>query len=58
MESNLKTKKIYLSPNVQQIILDNCISLALESSPPAGPSEVNNQAPHYFNAEPFKNSLA
>ncbi len=57
MESNFSQKKIYLSPDIQCVLLDNSISLALESAPPEGPDEGFNQAPQYFNAEPFKNNL-
>ena len=35
-------KKIYLSPCIELITLDNEISLALESAPPDGPEEVQN----------------
>jgi len=48
----METKKAYIAPQIEQIILDNEISLALESSsPPPGPSETSN-----FNQQsPFKN---
>ncbi|MFZ4582957.1 MAG: hypothetical protein ACOYM7_09940 [Paludibacter sp.] len=43
-------KKTYIAPKVELITLDNEISLALESSPPPGPSETVN-----FNQQsPFK----
>jgi hypothetical protein len=35
-------KKKYTVPAIEIIMLDNEISLALESSPPAGPSETLN----------------
>jgi len=40
-------KKKYITPRIEWIPLDNEISLALESNPPAGPSETRNviQAP-------------
>ena len=44
----------YTSPTIEQVKLDNEISLALESAPPGGPSEVFNNAPGYFNNDPFK----
>ena len=50
-----KTK--YQLPAIQCIQLDNSISLALESAPPAGPSEVLNSAPTYINSTPFKEYL-
>ena len=52
-------KKIYIAPSIEIIFLDNEISLALASSPPAGPSETNNTqtAPEYFSSEPFNTVL-
>ena len=50
-------KRIYIVPQIEQIKLDNEISLALASAPPAGPFETNNSgsnAPEYFNNDPFK----
>jgi hypothetical protein len=35
-------KKKYITPLIELIVLDNEISLALESAPPAGPSETLN----------------
>lgn len=49
-----KVKRIYLSPVVDRIELDNEISLTLESTPPAGPAEGLNASPEYFNDDPFK----
>ncbi len=42
METNkeITIRKRYFSPNMEQILIDNDISLALASAPPAGPSEV------------------
>lgn len=52
-------KKIYSTPRIDLIILDNEISLALESSPPVGPEELSNNLPFNFNNNPFKgNDLA
>ncbi len=50
-------KKVYLSPQIECVKLDNEISLALESAPPEGPDEVMNNTPNYFNTDPFKNQL-
>jgi len=33
-------KKKYIAPRIEWIQLDNEISLALESNPPAGPDEI------------------
>jgi hypothetical protein len=52
-------KRIYIVPQIEQIKLDNEISLALESvpaAPPAGPFEFS-KAPEYFNNDPFKNNI-
>ncbi len=49
-------KRCYLSPQIEQIMLDKEISLALES-PPAGPNETN-LSPQYLRNDPFKNNLA
>ena len=38
----METKKKYIIPSIEIISLDNEISLALQSSPPAGPSETFN----------------
>ncbi len=47
-------KKKYLSPRIDIILLDNEISLALESSPPVGPSEGASLIQH-IKYDPFKN---
>lgn len=57
MESKKINQKLYIAPTIECIKLDNCISLALQSSPPVGPDETYNQVPQYFNSEPFKNAL-
>ena len=46
-------KRAYVAPQIEQIKLDNEISLALESAPPLGPGEFS-KAPEYFNNDPFK----
>ena len=50
-------KRRYELPTINTIMLDNSISLALESAPPAGPGEVLNSAPTYINSTPFKEYL-
>jgi hypothetical protein len=56
--TKITEKRIYISPEVINIKLDNEISLALASSPPEGPSEgALKTSPHFLNADPFKNSL-
>lgn len=41
-QNNIMEKKKYITPRIEWIPLDNEISLALESNPPAGPEEVLN----------------
>lgn len=50
-------KRRYNPPMMERIKLDNAISLALASAPPAGPFESGNSAPGYFNNDPFKTTL-
>ena len=50
-------KKQYSSPNIQCVVLDNEISLALASAPPEGPGETMTTTPDYLNNDPYKNSL-
>lgn len=48
------SKRIYCRPTLERILLDNEITLALESSPPIGPSESNNNLrPEYFSSSPY-----
>lgn len=50
-------KRIYKHPEIVCVELDNDISLALQSSPPIGPSETN-LLPDYLQSEPFKSHLS
>lgn len=50
-------KRMYLSPSISSIKLDNEISLALESEPPVGPYESNSNASSDLNNDPFKPNL-
>jgi len=51
-------KKLYFQPKIELVKLDNEISLALESIPPGGPGEVNNNlAPVHFNNNPFNTNI-
>ena len=47
----METKKKYIAPQVELITIDNEISLALESSPPVGPSETLNSIQSPFKKE-------
>lgn len=51
-------KKKYIIPQIEVVELDNDISLALESSPPAGPSESFNIKTFNVNSivDPFKSN--
>ncbi|HEY5507227.1 MAG TPA: hypothetical protein VIK29_01045 [Paludibacter sp.] len=52
------TKKTYTAPAIEKILIDNEISLALESTPPDGPGELgSSKVPEYFNNDPFKNNI-
>jgi hypothetical protein len=53
LNGNLGRHKKYRAPHIEIIFLDNDISLALESAPPTGPSEVNMHS-KYLNNDPFK----
>ena len=48
---NTMEKKKYISPRIEIIFLDNEISLALESTPPVGPSETLNSIQVPFKQE-------
>ena len=50
-------KQAYSSPQIEQIKLDNEISLVLSSLDAPGDPEVLN-APEYFNNDPFKATLS
>ena len=49
--------RIYNTPEIVCIELDNEISLALESSPPAGPDEGYLNTQEYFNNDLFKTNI-
>jgi len=51
-------KKEYLAPVIEIVLLDNEISLALESTPPDGPGEGAFLAPEYMNNNPFEGNNA
>ena len=50
-------KRMYNSPKIVRVELDNEISLALESSPPEGPGEGASLTPEYLNIDPFRNNM-
>lgn len=49
----MEIKKLYITPHIESILLDNEMSLALESAPPAGPDE-SLQSTQYNQYNPFK----
>jgi hypothetical protein len=49
--NDIMEKKIYTTPKVELILIDHEIALALESAPPAGPSEVFNSVQNPFKQE-------
>ncbi|MEI8272179.1 MAG: hypothetical protein WCG08_06115 [Paludibacter sp.] len=57
IKEKMTEKRMYLSPEIELIELDNEISLALESEPPAGPGESLSMALEYMNNDPFKQVL-
>lgn len=42
-------KREYQSPAIERVVLDNEISLSLNSLPPDGPDEGIGKTPEYFN---------
>jgi hypothetical protein len=52
-QNKISKRAGYIQPVVKKIVLDNEISLALESSPPFGPGESSNKVPEYFNNNPL-----
>jgi hypothetical protein len=54
MKTQHKENRIYVSPVIERVELDNDISLTLDSTPPAGPGEPTGYAPEYFNQDPFR----
>jgi hypothetical protein len=51
----MENKKEYIAPCVELIVLDNEISLALQSEPPLGPGEVASLDSHVQN--PFQDPI-
>ena len=51
-------KRLYITPMIEKINLDNKISLALESTPPEGPVEgSNNLNIKNYGSAPFNTDL-
>lgn len=58
MKTEHAEKMRYFAPKIEKIILDNEISLVLESSPPIGPEEGYLNVPESFVNDSFKSQLA
>ena len=59
MKTQNKENRLYVSPLIERVELDNEISLTLDSLPPGGPGEgASNKIPEYFNNDPFKANMA
>lgn len=61
MKTQNKENRVYFSPIIERIELDNEISLTLDSTPPAGPGEPgygSSLAPEYLNNDPFKTNVS
>ena len=51
-------KRMYVSPAIEQILLDNEISLAMESDAPIGPYEhIKLFSQDHFNTDPYNSPL-
>ena len=47
-------KKLYYTPKIVCVELDNEIALVLQSQPPLGPGEVASLTPEYLNNDHFQ----
>jgi hypothetical protein len=54
--NTISKKRIYNSPRIERIQLDNEISLVLVSGDPGDPN-ASLKIPEYFNHDPFKNNM-
>ena len=57
MNTQNKENREYKAPRIERIVLDNEISLALESTPPEGPNGTESYAPEYLHNDPFKTNV-
>ena len=52
-------KRHYSQPEIEHIVMDNEISLQLQSGAPAPPIEpADSGTPNFINQDPFKSSMA
>ena len=54
MKTQYNGSRMYVSPKIERIELDNDISLQLESTPPPAPGEAHLHAPEHSVNYPFK----
>lgn len=54
MEIQNRGNRHYIAPVIERLILDNEVSLILESAPPDGPNELISGAPEYFSNKSFE----
>ena len=47
-------KRIYQTPHIERVLLDNEISLILMSGNPGDPGNFTSTTPEYFHLDPFK----
>lgn len=59
MTSIAKTpqNRVYSLPLIERVVLDNEISLVLESDPPTFESSNKSSVPEYFNVDSFKTDI-
>jgi hypothetical protein len=51
-------KRVYSTPQLERVVLDNEISLILQSVIPPGPGDEGRNTPSHFNNDPFKTNMA
>jgi hypothetical protein len=54
----MNTKNQYSKPTIEVIVLDNEISLQLESTPPEAPGEAKLNTLEYFNINSFRTIIS
>jgi hypothetical protein len=58
IKEKIAEKRNYNRPHIDLILLDNEISLALESTSPDGPGEGASLSPQFLMNDQYKNELA
>ena len=57
MKTTDKKKRVYTAPKIEQVKLDNEISLILESKHEDGTDHGSLMTPEYSNNDPFKSTM-